>query len=328
MSITYRPTRPADLETCFSMASDRVAYGAAEERAVGAFWRSLLESRAALSCVVEDHTRPPGKQILGFATSVFVTDEVKEEVKERLFPHIGRQIYLQSRTLRRMFLRREEIARRNSAGDLNLLVLSHGTAPGLPDEVNLRVRARAFEAFLESHRGYAIKEILQETFGRHEVTGAQGLGFQLVRGGRAGVGPSPGAHPDASALMSMRREDCGFPSPMWGFFHPPRPLFQFSDVEKDVLEAALCSGTDEEISRSLEISIWTIKKRWQKVYEKVERVSPSLLQPAQADDEMAAVASITNQRRRHLLDYLRQSPEEIRPTIVAARGRGRSIGGR
>jgi DNA-binding CsgD family transcriptional regulator len=124
--------------------------------------------------------------------------------------------------------------------------------------------------------------------------------------------------------MGFHRDDCRFPNPLWGVFHPPEPRFRFSDVEKDLLEAALLSGTDEEISRSLDLSIWTIKKRWQRVYEKVDRVIPDLLQPIGEGEAPPLAASPSGQRRRHLLDYLRQAPHEIRPALPPGPARAAS----
>jgi hypothetical protein len=326
MSLTYRPTRSTDLESCLAIAGDREAYKAVEVEAVLSFWDSLLESKVAPSRVVEDRARPFGRQILGFGLSVFVTEEFKQELKASPWPHVGRQAFLRWRNGRRTILTREEIARGNSEGGLNLFVMACGMAPRPPGdgdgdgEASLRVRSRMLEACIECHGGYVIKEFMQEMFGPEERASALGMGLKLVRdfpGASAGA-----ARGDAvpSALMGLQRESCAFPNPFWGFFYPPRPRFQFTGVEKDVLEAALCHGTDEEISKSLDISIWTIKKRWQKVYEKVERAIPNLLQPAQGE-ESAPVDSFSGQRRRYLLDYLRQSPEEIRPTVEASRAR-------
>jgi hypothetical protein len=325
MSLTYRPTKPADLRSCFELASDRGAYGsAAEQGALLGFWEHLLESKVGLSRVVEDRTLSAGKRILGFVLSVFVTDEFRDEIKAAFGPHVGRQVYRRRRSGRPAFLSRREIALRNSHGGLNLLVISHGTAPTSAPDGDLRVRARMFEAFIECHGGYVIQELVQEVFGPEERAGALALGWKLVRD-LAAPRPAPeatSAGEPGSALIGLHRDACRFPNPLWGMFYSPQPRFQFSDVEKDVLEAALCNGTDEEISRNLDISIWTIKKRWQKVYAKVDRVIPDLLQPS-IGAEATALDSRGGQRRRHLLDYLRQLPHELRPTVQAGRARSK-----
>jgi hypothetical protein len=54
-----------------------------------------------------------------------------------------------------------------------------------------------------------------------------------------------------------------------------------------------------------------VKKRWHAIYERVADVDEELLPPAIAYG--ARVASRGAERRRHLLNYLRQHLEELRP---------------
>ena len=61
MSLTYRPTTRADLESCFRIVSDRGAYGPSDRETALAFWEQLLQSKAALSRVVEDRSLAAGE---------------------------------------------------------------------------------------------------------------------------------------------------------------------------------------------------------------------------------------------------------------------------
>jgi hypothetical protein len=88
-------------------------------------------------------------------------------------------------------------------------------------------------------------------------------------------------------------------------------------LEKDVLEFALHSDTEEEVAGALDISIWTVKKRWQRIYEKVEGLIPTFFSTAESGNNGDEKSS-SGQRRRHLLDYLRQHPEEIRPNVESS----------
>ena len=91
----------------------------------------------------------------------------------------------------------------------------------------------------------------------------------------------------------------------------PRPRFGFSLGEQGVLEKALLGATDEDIAKALELSVWAIKKRWQTLYEKVEKIDPLLLETA--GDGRDEKGEATRVRRRLLLDYLRNHLEELRP---------------
>ena len=70
--------------------------------------------------------------------------------------------------------------------------------------------------------------------------------------------------------------------------------------------------TCEELAASLSISPWTVKKRWQAIYERVADVDSELLLPPVANG--AHVSARGAERRRRLLYYLRQHFEELSPT--------------
>jgi hypothetical protein len=59
----------------------------------------------------------------------------------------------------------------------------------------------------------------------------------------------------------------------------------------------------------LGVSIWAVKKRWQRIYAKAEQIVPGVF----ADRDVAIATGPAVERRRHLLGYIRQHPEEIRP---------------
>jgi hypothetical protein len=322
MSFTYRPTKLLDLKRCLALSGNRGAYDSVAEEDVVAFWGSLLSSRAALSRVVETQTAASGRQVIGFGLSVFVTDEFMAEITTTLPPNVGWQMFLRWRLGQRMFLTREEFAQKNNPQDgLNLMVLAYGTAVAeLRTEDENRVRSRMFEAFIECHAGYCVKVFHQEMFSLEDKVGGAGLGLKVVRDFGDAVYVAAGPSLPATALMGLHRDSFGFPGQnamLWPFFHPPAPRCQFTNLEKDVLDAALHSDTDEEIAGALNISIWTVKKRWQRIYEKSERVFPDLLQSD--PDGGPGSEGLSGQRRRHLLDYLRQHLEEIRPTAEERR---------
>ncbi|MGH7328942.1 MAG: helix-turn-helix transcriptional regulator, partial [Polyangiaceae bacterium] len=84
-----------------------------------------------------------------------------------------------------------------------------------------------------------------------------------------------------------------------------RPRFRFSPGEQQMLLLALEGRSDDDLADALGISAWTVKKRWQSVYAKVEAIDPSVVAPHE-DEKL-------RQRRRFLLAYLREHLEELRP---------------
>jgi DNA-binding NarL/FixJ family response regulator len=78
-----------------------------------------------------------------------------------------------------------------------------------------------------------------------------------------------------------------------------------SPGEQRMLVLALEGQSDEDLATTLGLSSWTVKKRWQSVYAKIDAVDPSIVTPHQ-DDKL-------RQRRRYLLAHLREHLGELRP---------------
>jgi hypothetical protein len=68
-----------------------------------------------------------------------------------------------------------------------------------------------------------------------------------------------------------------------------------------------------------------VKKRWHAIYERVEEVDRELLPPWNGNGSRPGARGA--ERRRQLLGYLRQHPEELRPSLHrAAAGKLLSLG--
>jgi DNA-binding CsgD family transcriptional regulator len=85
---------------------------------------------------------------------------------------------------------------------------------------------------------------------------------------------------------------------------PPR--FGFKASEQEVMRLALDGMTDEAVANKLGLSLVAIKKRWQKVYEKIEDQNPNFWAEAGDDDGNAL-----KQRRRQVLRMMAEHPEEF-----------------
>ena len=69
------------------------------------------------------------------------------------------------------------------------------------------------------------------------------------------------------------------------------------------------SGTDEELTEALGVSLPTIKKMWLSVYRRTTDVQSKTIR----DSGRPGAAERGKEKRRHLLAYLRDHPEELRP---------------
>lgn len=89
-----------------------------------------------------------------------------------------------------------------------------------------------------------------------------------------------------------------------------KPRLQFTRLEQDLLGLALHGATDASIAHIAGFSESAIKKHFRTLYEKVYA--------AGVFDGVADAGTARPTRglelRRHLLTYLREHPEELRPT--------------
>jgi hypothetical protein len=90
------------------------------------------------------------------------------------------------------------------------------------------------------------------------------------------------------------------------------PILRFRRPDQELLTAALEGLTDHELACHLNLKMETIKKRWASVYAQVSEILPDLLpEPADEIDRQTRGP----QKRHHVLAYLRNHPEELRPFI-------------
>ncbi len=186
-----------------------------------------------------------------------------------------------------------------------------------------KVQLKQTERFIEQHAGYNVKEYFQE------VHGAYLRDFVLRAGSvlRHGYGEKKWK----AELADVTKKDW----PYLTGFRPEEALaqagtaasifqskilperFHLAPAEQEMLNLALLGKTDEELARTLGLSHWTVKKRWQSVYHKVKKADPDLLVSSSVKEKKDIGRN--RQRRRYLLDYLRNHPEEIRPRSTKTR---------
>jgi DNA-binding CsgD family transcriptional regulator len=116
-------------------------------------------------------------------------------------------------------------------------------------------------------------------------------------------------------LYGLSREEAGrlLPgSPVRDAFQFTPPRFRFTAAERRMLRLAVTQLTDEQVGEELGISLHGLKKLWRSVHERALDAMPHLF-----DDSSSAEAGTRGpEKRRTLLQYLRQHPEELRPYTV------------
>jgi len=336
MRLKFRPTRLDDLSPCFAIIRDKFVYDSEMQVKLLRLWRELLTRRCATSAVIEDHERRGEHRLVGFGMSAFVTDEFARAAKRGVLPYITRRALEGWSGGASPFLTLGDIQRANSGEGLNCLVMHYGLAKHVWDTDDaVFVWNCLMEAFIHQHRGYQLKEIIDEVYGESDLRGLLTLGAKLVTDyGTSLKKASPPPPPDRRPyLIGVTREGVRtqdvvtYSTPLFAYT-PPR--FHLTLAEQDLLEHALEGATDENLASELKISLTAVKKRWSTIYQRVDAVDPDLVSgPFDTVSEGKRGA----EKRRGLLAYLRDHPEELRPAAppkasMASRATSRAVAAR
>jgi hypothetical protein len=317
MHLSFKPTATADFQRCLSLLREGFVYEDLAKARLPHLWREILERRCGESAVIEDEERPFGERVLGFGLSAFVTDEFVHEAKTRLSPYISCHILERWTQGCSPILSFEDVCRANSGDGLNVLAMHHGWLEhGLGAKEIASVRHMLLESFIAGHRGYRLKEFLEEVYGDSELRWLRVIGVRLLTDYASFLGrdstPPPARDRHPYLVGITRAEALQQDSTMtYAAFFSAAPRFLFTPAEQELLRHALLGETDEGLASTMKIAVVTVKKRWEVIYERVISVDPHLLleKPAAIPGKERRGA----EKRRHLLAYLRHHPEELRP---------------
>ncbi len=318
MYLTYRELEERDFEACFALMQDREHYSAEALAALPGIWRRWRDENSIISAVMELHEGAALPRVIQFGMSVFVTDQFLADARTAPNLHLGHQLVCRVIEGRSPILDLAAIRAGNSGDGLNLLVNHFGFpwSAWSPEQLALIV-SRGPESFFWLLSGYNLREIVIEYYDLRSVQYSLAGGF-LLRSDCRGV------NSDASTLLALgdqspylvgitAEEALANPgSAIARLFPHHRPRCFFSPGEQKVLLQALLDHSDEEIAALLDVTLSTVKKRWANIYDCVAEQQPDLLPEA---ERSAGLARHTRgqEKRRYLLSYLRQHPEELRP---------------
>lgn len=286
------------------------------QRVLPDLWRTLLSTGRLLLFLVEDRCRPRSARILSCCAAMFVTDAFCEEVKSRPLPFLSIQLAELYQSRRMPVLDPPQIARANAEEGLNVMMCFEGAdRSSLSHDQFLAVREKQCNAFHHALRGFHLKEFLANPIGEEACLEMIDAGARLRRNYRECLGNRIDnsrelLRPRLVGLTKVEAEEHPG-SYLATLFVYTAPRFRFSRSEQRLLEHALMGETSEDLAASLSLSTSTVKKHWRAIYERVADVDRELLPPSVAYS--AYVSSRGAERRRRLLSYLRQHPEELRP---------------
>ena len=311
MGLTWRSGCLGDLPRCLALLQGHCAYDSATVERLPAVWRRLFHDAALILGVVEDDGGPQNRRLLAFGASVFVTDAFMARERAGKEPYVtGRAIQAELQEPSPI-LRPQAICAAQARDGLNLLNLHYAEVKeGLDSEKQHQVRFVIFEAFVAQHRGYRIKELLQEVWDDAIPPAYILKGWGPVRSEYAAFAASRTPGGPRPYLLGLTREEAGA-APGWmaaPIFTWTSPRFGFSPAERALLVPAFGGGTDRDLAHALGLAVPTIKSRWRRIYERVAAIDPELLPDRQDADGRRG-----DEKRRRLIEYLRHHLEELRP---------------
>ena len=305
----WRPVCLGDLTRCVALLRGHRAYDLAKLEPLLAVWQTLLDAGVMRFAVVEDRARGQNDGLLGFRASVFVTDAFVASARAWAKP------YLTSRAIRAELqgpspiLRPPAIRAAQARDGLNLLNLHYAEVKELNLDERHQVRFVMYEAFIAQHRGYRVREILQEVWDDEISPACISKGWGPVRNDYAAFIASRTPNEPRPYLLALTRDEADA-VPGWlgaPIFWWTAPRFGFSPAEQALLDTALGGGTDRDLARALGLALPTVKSRWRQIYERVAVVDPELLPGRQETDGRRG-----DEKRRRLIEYLRHHLEELR----------------
>jgi DNA-binding CsgD family transcriptional regulator len=274
--------------------------------ALGDVMGGLVQTERLRGGCVEEARLSGGWQVSATGASVFISDAVADAYLASPTPFFAAQ--LMSRIMageKDVVLDAQGIARGNARDGLNLFVLGFTHRYGADEPPILRpLLTRAIEHFVYAHRGYKLRRMLREdTYPIADVMVASGMTVRhdFAELGRKVLLAEPGAEPHLfpSTTVSML------------FNHSP-PQVRYTSAERRVLELAVDGMADGDIAEEIGVTASTIKQTWRAVYERTLRQVPLAL-PSKVGTAQDGVRG--QEKRRHLLAYLRDHPQELRPHL-------------
>jgi hypothetical protein len=257
-------------------------------------------------------------RFLGAGLAVFVNESFLQEVKTARRFWVGPELVKRIMRDESPLLSDAEVCEANSTNRLDLLVWHNTVHPG--DLRRPEVGPPMMKAFAAGVAGFQIRELFAQADCLEHLHGIRNSGghyFHCSEGPEGRYGEFPdlnhqnfGVEPRNTGLS---RELAATQHSSWvgSLLLCGSPQIGFTRGEQRLLLLAMDGGTDEELRDLLKVSLTAVKKRWRSIYDRVAESLPQVFGDRRVGD--VSTHERGKERRRRLLTYLRDHPEELRP---------------
>jgi hypothetical protein len=306
--LRYRKTQRDDLAECMSLLPDWLQLDDATRAALPRLHERIANDAAVYSMVMEDVALPPGRRVQAWGLALALGPDwvARLGLNGTPQPGLARQAYGALLDGSLVPMDDAALGRVNASGELAFLAMHYLMRASDPSDpyfqALISVGNESMRFGMSGHNLNAIH--FENSAGADEVMRAAGF---LPRDG-AGVR-------DGLRLWGMTREEArrtmpGSTARHLFESHPPR--FRLSVSQRRLLSHALYYEDDEQLADALAVSAHGLKKSWRGIYERIIDSVPDFFGDATLSDD----GKRGPEKRRQVLAYVRQRPEELRPWVM------------
>lgn len=293
----------ADLAQARALVPDWLPLSARVRSSLPQIWTRLLGQPGFNADVVEDLSRPPGQRLVAMGMALALDERWRHQLATDPPPNAPARLYEELLDGRLQLLGDRELGIANARGEVAFMVLHYHQVPDdLDNPDTVEILGVAMSLFRQAHSGYRLQHLYQEGMGP-QAAYLQSMGFRpRTARGQEGVPELFGLSRDEAARLLPG-------SPVRDAFQFTPPRFRFSAAERRMLRLAVTQMTDEQIGEELGVSLHGLKKLWRSIHHRALDAMPHLFE----DGGVVEAGTRGPEKRRVLLQYLRQHPEELRP---------------
>jgi DNA-binding CsgD family transcriptional regulator len=301
----------ADLDEAQALVPAWLPLPGAVRAAIPAIWTRLLGHPGFNADVIEDLGRAPGQRIVGLGVAVALDERWARRLREDPPAFAAASLYAELLDGRFQPPSDKDLARQNARGEVNFMVLHYGQLlTDLANPDTLQVMGVAMALFRLAHAGYRLQSLYQEGLPAQ-------AGYLLSMGFRQRTDRCQADRPDLFGLHRLEASLLLPGTPVRDAFQFTPPRFAFAASERRLLRLAVTDLPDEAIGDELGISGHGVKKLWRQAHQRAQDAMPGLFVDG-SQQPGGDGGGRGPEKRRVLLRYLRQHPEELRPYSVGA----------
>ncbi len=286
-----------DVETMLRLFLPSSRHGSERIERERVRWNRLWAAGLPRGVIMEDLSRREGDRAVGLMVACAVMPELHDRIIIPGGPPLLDGIADAVEKSQASWIDESSVGRANAEDGLDLVIcwIGYGDALySIPTVTGLR--SRIVRAFQDQNAGNRLRRFTLESEEKAVVERFEQYGLEPIR------------EEAGRTTLSLHREKAlSLPDlSTQRFFSYDPPVLGFTPAQRAILLLARQGYTDQEIATALDKTTDSVKKRWSGIYARFAQTFPGIL-ASNRDGSRGA------EKRRTLLAYLRDRPEELRP---------------